>query len=230
MTDDIKKFEARYDELSAILARRRSSWTLTTLDWDDVASILMNHLWRKFHMYDPAKGPLENWANRVISRGLSNILRDSLYKFSPPCVAVGPSGGNCVFNLAGNGCAYTPSKIKCSECKLYRKWQSKKESLFNIKASLPLASHSQEVQNLQEDFLDVAAAKKVIDVRVMAQLNTHDASIYRMLFVEHLSIEDVGKKLKYKASSNSNVSQVLRKLVTRFKQLARDVIKSEDLT
>jgi RNA polymerase sigma factor (sigma-70 family) len=228
--DNIKEFEARFPELKIILGRRKSSWTLTTLDWDDVSSILMVRLWQKFHLYEPEKGPLENWANRVISRALSNILRDSLYKWSKPCVTAGPSGGLCVFNLADNGCAYTKSKTKCGECKLYAKWQKKKESLYNIKASLPLDSHSQEVQNLQEDFLDVEAAKKIIDEKMMAQLNLHDAQIYKMLFIDHLSMEEVGKMMKYKTSNNSNVSQVLRKLAVKFKLMAKVIIENEDLT
>lgn len=229
MTDDIKRFEAHVPELRVILARRKSSWTLTTMDWDDVEMILLNRLWVKFAMYDPTKGPLENWANRVISRAMSNLLRDLLYKFQKPCITAHASGGMCSFNLPDNGCAYTQSKTKCAECPLYARWQKKKEALYNIRSGLPLDSHSQEVQNLQEEFLDVEAAKMVIDARIMRRLNAHDGQIYRLLFIEHLSMEEVGKRMRYKASSNSNVSQVLRKLVTKFKALAREIIQSEDL-
>jgi len=226
----MKDFEAHVPELRAILARRKSSWTLTTMDWDDVEMILLTRLWNKFHLYKIEKGPLENWANRLISRAISNMLRDNLYKYSRPCITSGPSGGMCVFNLADNACGYTPSGVKCAECPLYLKWMRKKESLFNIKASLPLDSHSQEVQNLQEDFLDVEAAKKIIDEKMMAQLNLHDAQIYKMLFIDHLSMEEVGKTMKYKTSTNSNVSQVLRKLAVKFKLMAKVIIENEDLT
>ncbi len=36
--------------------------------------------------------------------------------------------------------------------------------------------------------------------------------------------------MKYKTQSNSKVGQVLRKLVTRFKELAREAIESIDLS
>lgn len=229
MIGDVKAFEAKVPELRAILSRRKSSWTLTTIDWEDVESILLTRLWQKFHLYDKQKGPLENWANTVISRALSTLLRDNLFKFSKPCVSAGPFGGRCVFNLTGDGCAYTPSKIKCGECKLYKRWQEKKESLYNIKSSLPLESHTQEVRNIQEDFLDIDAAKKIIDEKVMDQLNSHEANIYRLLFIEHLSMEEVSKKMKYKTQNNSKVGQVLRKLVSEFKELAKEVIQREDL-
>lgn len=229
MNKDIKAFEAHVPELRLILARRKSSWTLTTMEWDDVEMILLARLWNKFHLYEPEKGPLENWANKLISRAISNLLRDFLYKFSKPCITAGPSGGMCVFNLADNGCSYTPSKTKCSECKLYARWAKKKESLFNIKSSLPLDSHSQEVQNLQEDFLDIEAAKKVIDKKMLEQLNIHDGLIYKYLFIDHLSMEEVGKLMKYKTSNNSSVSQVLRKLVIKFKQMTKTIIDNEDL-
>lgn len=227
MTDDIKRFEAHVTELQEIIGRRKSGWTLTTFDWDDVAAILMERLWQQFSSYDAAKGPLENWANVLISNTIKNILRDNLYKWSKPCLTASPSGGMCRFNLADNGCAYTPSKTKCSECRLYAKWQRKKESLYNIRASLPLDSHAQEVQNSQADFFDVAAAKSIIDEKIVKRLDAHDAKIYRLLFIENLSMEEVGKKMKYKASTNSNVSQVLRKLVTKFKQMTKEIIKNE---
>lgn len=226
---NLKAFEARVPELRIILARRKNGWTLTTLPWEDVEMIILNRLWTKFHMYDPEKGPLENWANSVISRAKSNLLRDHLFKWCRPCVASNPSGGSCAFNQGADRCGFTSNGKQCNLCPLYAKWQKRKEQAFNIQSGLPLDTHSQEVQNLQEDFLDVEAAKCLVDARVMAQLNAHDANIYRMLFIEHMSMEDVGKKLKYKASSNSNISQVLRKLVTRFKQLAREAIKTDDI-
>lgn len=230
MTGDIKAFEARVPELRVILSKRKGSWTLTTVDWEDIESILLARLWQKFHLYRPDKGPLENWANTVISRALSNLLRDSLMKWSKPCTSAGPYGGTCVFNQMGDGCSYTQSGIKCGQCKLYRRWQEKKESLYNIKASLPLEHHDMEVQNMQEDFLDIAAAKLKIDACVMSQLNSHDAKVYRLLFIDHLSMEEVSKRMKYKTQSNSKVGQVLRKLVARFKELARAAIESEDIS
>jgi len=229
--DDLKAFEERVPELRAILARRKSGWTLTTLDWEDVESILLTRLWQKFSLYEPEKGPLENWANRLISRALSNLLRDLLYKQTKPCQAASPTGGSCAYNLGNERCGFTPSGNQCNECPLYKKWEQKKQSLYNIKSSLPLDYHAQEVQNLQEDFLDIEAAKLVIDQKIINQLDKKEAKVYVLLFIEHKSIEEVGKIMKYKKQGPNKIAgyQMLKKLCSKFKEMAREAIQTEDL-
>ncbi len=231
MDNDIKAFELRVPELRKILSKRKGGWTLSTLDWEDVEIMLLTRLWHKFHLYDAEKGPLENWANTVISRAMYNLLRDNLFCYQRPCVASGPAGGLCVFNQGGDRCGFTTSGAQCSECPLYAKWQRKKESQYNIKASLPIEFHAQEVHNLQEDFFDIEAAKLVIDKKMIEQLDKVEGKIYVLLFVEHKSIEEVGKIMRYKKQRGSKISgyQVLKKLCTKFKEMAREIIQREEL-
>lgn len=227
--EETKAFTDAVPELRKILAKRRSSWTLTTIDWEDVESILLTRLWQKFDLYKPDRGPLENWANTVITRALSNLLRDNLMKWAKPCASAGAYGGLCAFNDGLDKCRYTPSGKQCSECPLYARWAKKKESGYNINSSLPLEHHDMEVQNLQEDFIDYDYAKRVIDARILIQLNPYEAKIYRLLFIDGLSMEDTTKRMKLKTQANSEVSQVLRKMVIRFRVLGRQIIESEDL-
>ncbi len=229
MINDIKSFEERVPELKIILSRRRSSWTLTTMDWEDVEMILLERLWKKWHLYNQTKGPLENWANTVISRGMSNLLRKELHKFSKPCISATEYGGMCAFNKPGDGCGYTPSGIKCGECPKYREWQRKKESLYNIKSSLPLDSHIQEVQNKTDDFIDIEGIKLILDKKIIDYLSPLEIKIYNMLYIENLSMEDVSKKMKYKTQKNSAVSQVLRKMIIKFKKITKEIIEKEGL-
>lgn len=229
LSDQERQFNELLPRIRVIVSKRRGSWTLSTLAWEDVESILITRIWQQLPMYDAAR-PFDNWANRLISNTLSNLLRDKLFKFSRPCVASGPSGGLCVFNEGGDRCGYTHSRMQCRECPLYAKWAHKKEAAHNINSSLPLEHHDMEVQNMQEDFFDIAVAKVKIDTHVMRQLNKHDAKVYRLLFIDNLSMEEVSKRMRYKTQSNSKVGQVLRKLVTRFKELARAAIQSEDIT
>ncbi len=228
---DIKAFEARVPELRVILAKRKGSWTLTTLDWEDAEMILLAHLWSVFNEYKPEKGPLENWANRVISNRVRNLLRDNLYKWARPCISSGASGGMCAFNEGDDRCGFTRNGKQCSLCPLYLKWERKKQSLYNIKASLPIDYHVQEAHNIQEDFLDIEAAKSVIDEKIIEQLDKYEAKIYALLFIEHKSIEEVGKIMKYKRQGANKIAgyQVIKKLITKFKEMARGVIKCEDL-
>lgn len=224
-----QEFKELLPEIRIIVARRRTSWTLSTMAWEDVESILITRIYQKLPLYDPTKR-FENWANRLISNEMSNILRNKLYKHERPCLTANPYGGECAFNLGGDRCKFTPSGLQCKECPLYAKWAAKKEVAHNLNSSLPLESHIQEVQNIQSDFVDYEAAKKVMDERIMKKLNPHEAQIYKLLYIDHLSMEQVSKRLKYKAHTNSQVNQVLRKMVVRFKQIAKEIIEEEGLT
>jgi RNA polymerase sigma factor (sigma-70 family) len=197
--------------------------------WEDVESILITRIYRKLALYDPAK-PFENWANRLISHAISSLLRDHLYKHSRPCLTANPYGGECAFNLGGDRCGFTASHVQCQECPLYAKWAAKKEVAHNLNSSLPLDSHMQEVQNMQSEFVDYDTAKPIMDARIMSRLNPHEAQIYKLLFIDNLSMEQVSKRLKYKAHTNSQVNQVLRKMVIRFKQIARTILEEEGIS
>lgn len=226
--DREKQFKELLPRIKVIVNKRKNSWTLSTLAWEDVESILITRIWQKLPLYQPEQ-PFENWANRLISRAISNLLRDNCYKHARPCITANPAGGICAFNEGGDRCGFTASGKQCAECPLYAKWQRKKEAAHNINSSLPLEHHDMEVQNIQEDFLNYEGAKQIIDERILAQLNPHDAKVYRLLFIEHLSMEEVSKIMKYKTQNNSKVGQVLRKLVTKFRVLAKEIVNSEDL-
>lgn len=227
MTQD-EQFNEFLPRIRIIVNKRRGSWTLSTLAWEDVESILITRIYQKLPLYNKSQ-PFDNWANRLISRALSNLLRDNIFKHSRPCIAANPSGGACAFNEGGDRCGFTSNGKQCSLCPLYEKWQRKKESAHNINASLPLDHHDMEVQNIQEDFIDIERAKKIIDTKILSQLDVHDAEIYKLLFIQHLSMEEVSKKMGYRVQNNSKVGQVLRKLVTRFKLMAKEAIDSEDI-
>jgi hypothetical protein len=224
-----QEFKRLLPEIRIIVARRRPSWTLSTMAWEDVESVLTTRIYQKLHLYDVLR-PFENWCNRLISNEMANLLRQCLYKHARPCLTANPYGGECAFNLGGDRCGFTSTGTQCAECPLYAKWATKKEAAHNLNSSLPLDSHMQEVQSMQSDFVDYETAKPIMDARIMARLNPHEANIYKLLFIDNLSMEQVSKGLKYKAHNNSQVNQVLRKMVVRFKQLARTILEEEGMS
>lgn len=175
-----------------LIARRRHKWKMTTLAWEDVAQRLLIRIWQQYHLYNPAKAPLENWMNFLISNEWKNILRNILFKHAPPCIGK----GGCSFNQGGDACGYTPSGLKCGECPLYANWQEKKENEHNITATLSLGAHAQEVDNIQSDFMDMAGAKRKIDEIMLRRLNPFTGRIYRMLLIQHMTPREVSNKLK----------------------------------
>ena len=222
----IKKltFESEIVEIRKLISNRKAEWRLSTLDWEDVEQMLLTRVWQKFHTYDPTKGKLDCWVNRLISNFIKNLLRDNLTKFSRPCTL------GCVFNLGNGACSFTKSKIQCAECPMYANWQKKKESQFNIKASLPLENHSQEVNNQPGDFLDIDYAKKVIDQKIKEKLTDREKKIYTMLYVDFMTAQQVSEKLKYKdkmyaTESYAKILEFQKKII----KLSTQVIREEDL-
>lgn len=219
-------FEDRIDFVRVQIAKRRNKWTLSTLDWDDVEQIILTRAWKKYHTFDPNKGKFEHWLNRLISYAIKNLLRDNLYKYARPCISSGPSGGACVKNTGGNGCSWTLSQTQCAECPLFARWQKKKQGQFYIKEALSIESHVQEMSNMIHEHIDIESAKQVIDREMPNKLNEFEWKVYKMLHIDNMEEEDVGKKLKYKKSQNSKTPgyQMIRTLKKKFVLVSREII------
>ncbi len=197
-------FEQAHPELAIIVERRRGAWAyLSIMDWQEVSHLLMVRLWSKYHLYDPsrankaARNPLENWANRVITHALLNMRRDiGLQRFSRPCIGGGKANGKmCEYNRGADLCAYTTSKVQCAECPLYAEWQKVRQHQLHIKSTVALENHSQEVNNIQSDFVDTDEIKEWLDQEMLKELTRWEGRVYRLLFVDHLSPTDSSVKL-----------------------------------
>lgn len=205
--------------------KRRSAWRLTTLDFDDVAQIIMLRVFNKYDTFDPQKGKFEHWLNTLIANAIKTILRDNLMKFNRPCVG-------CPFNTGGSTCSYTQSGEQDEECGVYSRWKQKKEDEYNVRASLSLENHANEAQNMQCDFINIEETKKVIDAKILVLLNRREKRIYRLLYIKHKTPEQVGRILKYKVTPHSPTYagyQQLRKFQKKVVIMAKQIIADESL-
>ena len=219
------KFEERYDIIVNEINKRRNKWTLASLDFEDVTQIILIRIFQKYDTYHEEEGVFIKWLNRVISNALKNILRDNYTKFSRPCIL------GCPFNLGDDACGYTPSKKQCNECPIFARWKERKEDHFNVAQSLPLENHAQEVSSIQQDSLDIAHAKDIIDIKMKDYLKPNEYRIYDLLYIQNKTPEEVGTLLKYKKSKNSDIPgyQIQRKLKHKFIELSKKIIEEEGL-
>lgn len=232
---DIQTFEQRIPFIQKQIGQRKRTWTLTTMDFEEAAQIILIRVWTKYALFNPSKAPFEHWLNRTISNALTNLLRDNLFRWQRPCVR----DGGCTYNLGGDACGYEPCKgIQGARCPLYAKWKAKKEGEYNIKASLTLENHSQEVNNMPTDSLDIEATKKVIDQRMLSRLSAWDRRIYRLVYVQHISPQEVSARLVKIATNRKTplapedaveYSQVLETVKMMKQEMVR-MIKNDDLT
>lgn len=230
---DRKTFEERLPVIEEKINNRRKNWTLTKIDFDDVKQLLLIRVWKKIHLFDPTKSPFEHWLNRLLTNILRNIRRDNFMKYARPCI----KDGGCSYNLGDNLCGYTSNGIQCKLCPLYAQWKERKESEYNIKSSVSIEHHTEEVNNIQSDFLNIDEKKKVIDKKMMELLTPWERHVYRLLYIEHLTPLKASIKLKKIASTKRRSIQptdaveyqaVLRE-TKRMKEMMIEIIKGDDL-
>lgn len=235
------RFNAAAPRLQELIGKRKNSWTLTAvIEWQDVASIILNKLYVGFWRYDPIR-PLDHWANVVITNALNNLVRDNLVKILRPCLSANSYGARCFYNEGGNQCGWTKSGVQDSSCKFMAAWEKKKKSKHAIATPLSLddagldesSPHSFH-DTLSSDpgiGLDFEGAKKTIDAKMLKLLDKNEATLYRLLYIRNLTPEVVGKKMGYKKQANSDIPGYLkiRKSMERFREMAAYIISQEGL-
>jgi DNA-directed RNA polymerase specialized sigma24 family protein len=219
-------FEELADAIDAQIEKRRGSWRLAAVPWEDAKQIILTRVFLKYSTFDPKRGEFPKWLSRVITNTMLNILRDNLQKWSRPCIQ------GCPFNMGGDNCEKTSTGRQCDECPAFKEWRKKKQEEYNIRQPLPYDTHSQEVESIQSDFLDIDGKKKIIDEKIKLRLNKHEYKVYKLLIIKGKSEEEVGRMLNYKETPGSMMHpgyQSIRKMKIKFVALAKKIIEEENL-
>ncbi len=184
-------FEQSYPEVKRIVASRKGGWTYGNLmEWSDVSSLVTTRIWQRWHLFNPAKGPLENWCNTIISRVLLNLRRDLALRYARPCVK------GCAYNHGGNSCTLTKSGTQCAECPLYAEWEKTRRHQFNAKSTVALEFHAQEVSTMPQEVFDTESVKAVMDREMKANLTQWEWRVYHALYMRHLKPAEVSDHLQ----------------------------------
>lgn len=187
------RFEDCITQIDAEIYKRRNKWTFSAIAWmdfDDVAQILRIHICKKWDMWDQAR-PLLPWVNSIITHQISNLLRNNYSNFSKPC-------SKCSANEGANFCSIYGEQS--SSCPLYARWEKTKKHAYNTKLPLPLENHYQEVYEIPFDTLDDSESIEKIHAYMIDNLKTIEKNVYIMLYIDHLSEEEVAKKMGYRTS------------------------------
>lgn len=192
-----------YEENAEIIEReinkRRGRWRLSALawlDWLDIAQILRIHISKKIHLYLPERGAFPNWLNSVISSQIKNLLRNLYYNHSRPCLACSASEGE-------NLCALFT--VQCAACPLYAKWERTKKSANNIKLSLPLENHSQEISNRPNEQINFEESLKKLSTELKKILKPVEWKLYNLLYIDNLDEEQAGKLMNFKTTEAGRI-------------------------
>lgn len=222
----LARFEDKIDIIDNELRKRKGKWQLKAradFDFQDVEQIIRFHIFKKWSLWNQEKA-LEPWLNRIITRQISNLLRNLYGGFSRPCL-------KCAANQGGDLCAIY--KTQCAECPLFAKWIRGKKQAHDVKIPLPLETHAQEVESISADFIDYENAASIIHGRIKPKLTKVQYKVYEMLYIMNLSEDEIAMRMGYKKNED------LKRKVIRYKQLenykkkfieiARRIIEEEDL-
>ena len=139
---EIQTYDDYSDLIDQELAKRRKNWFLTSVAWvdfDDVCQIIRAHIYKKWPQWDQSR-PIKPWINKIIGNQMKNILRNHYSNYARPCL-------NCPFNSDAEYslCSFTASGEQDATCPLYKKWAKGKKNAYNIKITLSLENHINQI-------------------------------------------------------------------------------------
>lgn len=212
-----KKFEDYLDVIDAEIQKRKYKWNLNSISWmdfDDVAQIIRLHVFNKWSQYDQSK-PLTPWLNTIISHQITNVIRNNYTNFARPCLRCDAAEG-------GTGCKiYT---TQCAKCPLYKDWEKRKKSAYDIKMALPIENHSNEVNSMFDESPDITGQVEKVHDKMKEILKPIEWKVYEGLFILHESEEEVAKKIGYvsnetgRAAGYKQIKNIRKTIIEKFKK------------
>lgn len=192
-------FESLIDVVNSEIIKRKNKWNLTAINWmdfSDVAQILRIHIYKKWHLYDHKK-PLAPWVNRIISNQIKNLIRNNYSNFTRPCLKCAAAEGEDGCNIYGQ---------QCNKCPLYANWEKSKKSAHDTKLTLSMENHSQEINNLPSDSLDLEESAKNIHIKMEKVLKPIEWKVYKYLYIEGKDEEQTAKLMGYRTSEKNRIA------------------------
>lgn len=222
-------FEKAFSIIEEEINKRKGKWVLSVgyMDWDDVAQILKNHIWKKWDRYNP-KLPLRHWVSRVSSNQIKNLIRNNYAAYQSPCV-------KCEFNLSDNGCRKYGEKS--TNCEPYKIWTNGKKNKLQINMAdsldAPPPYQDRARRGMQGDIKDVFFHLTDISHYIpefnkllKKKLTTQEWEIYDYLYLQNLSEEEVKKLLGYKHFKTNRYKQICKiknKIYEKAKKIANEI-------
>ncbi len=213
-------FEESYPFILNEVQKRRFRWTLHSLSWiswEDISSIIITHIWKKWSQYSCDK-PLAPWLSMIISNQIKNLIRNHYGIFARPCLkcdaAVGETGCK-IYKTQGGSVKF--GKI-CAACPLYLDWEKKKKPAQNIKLAVSIENHPNETDNLTSESPDLSDQIGKVHAKMKEILKPNEYKVYEGLFILEEDEWVVAKKLGYIANEKDRTGrykqiQNIRKII-----------------
>lgn len=195
------KFEDCLSIIDEEIAKRRSRWNLTAINWmdfDDVAQIIRIHIHKKWHLFKP-ENSLIPWLNTIINNQIRNLIRNNFGNYAKPCL-------KCAAYVGENSCKIYNS---CStECPYFREWSNGKRTAYNLRITSSIdtievsckAKLRKEERLSQSDYND---AENKIHSYMKENLKESEFKIYDLLYIQGKDEKEVAQILGFKTSEKN---------------------------
>lgn len=228
------KFEDCIDKIDEELKKQSHKWTVTLahLSYEDVSQIIRKHISVQWDQYDQSRA-LGPWVAQIIANQIKNLMRNNFASFAKPC-------HNCPFaeraiGEEDGGCAITSDGVQGTSCALYKRWYDSKRDAYNIKVPVSINSStnsevSEQIVDNQSSF-DIENGIYRMHEAMKRNLNPKLYKAYSMIYIEKSSDEEVAKFMGYKSREKSRSAgyKQIRNLKEQFLELAKKLIKTEDI-
>lgn len=225
------KFEDCIGTIDKVIESHRHQWFLSavpSIEWLDICQELRLHIFLKWHQYDQSK-PLVNYLHIVIKNQIFNKLRDNYFSLAKPCT-------KCSFADGEHGCLWesNKSRVQGPVCPLYAKWLKNKKFAADVKLPVSLVHHELEVENLPSDFVDIHKYFVIVKAKARKYLSRLEYKIFKMLYVDKKSEEDVAKMMglktteKYRSAGYRQIATHKQRIFEKIKKMLEkeDILQS----
>jgi len=205
------------------IRKRRGKWLYHHIEWDDVAQTIRAKIALRWGNWDQTR-PLAPYVSRIITRHLQNLVRDSYAKLTKPCV-------KCAGNEGENFCRFTKSRTQCAQCALYKEWQEKRESAFNVSLPVSIENHTDEVHNIQNDFYDLEHGREQLIKIMKKELTPVQYKVFIWLFIENKDEVFVAQKMNLKTNEENRRPgyRTIKNYRDEIQKIAKRALKENDL-
>lgn len=213
-----KSFEECAPEILEEIEKFRSRWTLKAIVWydfDDVKSIIFNHIYNKFDMWDQER-PLKPYLKKSIRNQIKNLLRNKYYKFQRPCEHCPSFKGDNICSIFGS---------ISTDCALYKKWFLTRKRGCDVQLPVTTEDHANEIKSIPSDNLSSEENVDKIHKHMLGILPPYLKKIYTLLYIEHKTDEETATILGYKTKEKNRIKGY--KMIYNYKKTIIKLVKQE---
>tara|TARA_Y100000593_G_C4292178_1_gene328820 strand:+ start:590 stop:1270 length:681 start_codon:yes stop_codon:yes gene_type:complete len=217
------KFEDCIESIDTEISKRRSRWNLTALSWmdfDDVSQIIRIHIFKKWHLYDQSKS-LAPWVNTLISNQIKNLIRNNYGNYCRPCLKCAAAESDSLCYIYGT---------QSSTCPLFAQWERTKKAAYLTKLPTPLETVEHETEKLELKEFNFDSVLSMLNTRLKSKLKPNEWIVYKNLYLENKTEQEVAKILGYKTSEKNRspgykqIKNIKKSIIEKAKEIISENI------